>query len=155
MPRPTKLTPELLASFCDEIRKGKPKRAAAGGLNVHRDTVATWERVGKQARGKLLENVPITAHEKLCLAALDEIQVAFDGGESWLFDKLLEGGKDWQRFARILESTRPDIWLRRYRLDHGNAEGKALQLSALDIGKLTGTERATLRELLKKSSGAE
>lgn len=155
MGRPTKLTQELLDEFCKQIRTGKPKRAAAGGIGIHRDTVATWERIGKQARGKLMEKVPLTSHEELCLAALDEIEVAWDGGESWLFDRMLEGGKDWQRYARILESTRSDVWLRRYRLDHGNAGGKPLQLSALDIGKLTGSERAELRELLKKASGAE
>lgn len=150
MARPTKLTRPLLAKFCDEIRRGKPKRAAAGGLGIHRDTVAEWERVGKKARGKLMEGLPPTAHEKLCLVALDEIQIAYDGGESFLFDIILAGGKDWQRAARILESTRPDVWLRRYRFDHGNAEGKPFQLSAIDFSKLTPDERAALRELLSK-----
>lgn len=149
MARPTRLTKPLLAKYCEELRKGKPKRAAAAAVGVHRDTVAGWERVGKQARGKQMEGVPLTVQEKLCLAALDDIQIAYDEGESYLFDIILAGGKDWTRAARILESTRADVWLRRYRLDHSN-DGKPFQLSAIDFSKLTPDERAALRELLGK-----
>lgn len=113
MPRPTKLTPELLNQFCNEIRKGKPKRAAAGACGVHRDTVDGWLQQAKKAHGKQLEQLPLTAHDKLCLHAAVEIQIAYDEGESWLIDQILEGGKEWARFARILESTRGDVWLRR------------------------------------------
>ena len=154
MARPTKLTPELLTQFCDEIRKGKPKRAAAGACGVHRDTVIGWEQRGKQARGKQLEGIPLTANEELDLHAVDEIQIAYDEGESYLFDVILEGGKDWQRAARILESTRADVWLRRYRLDHSN-DGKPFKPSALDVSKLNASERAQRVELIRKTRGDE
>ncbi|HEY8723434.1 MAG TPA: hypothetical protein VIL92_06195 [Gaiellaceae bacterium] len=160
MARPTKLTAEIIVLLCEQLRKGKTKRAASGHVGVHRDTLKEWENRGRQARGKHLEGGALNDAEELYLELLLESELALAQGESWLIDMILDaaGGekshlKKWQAYMTLLERTRPDDWRRRSSAEY--VERDKTPAARLNVSKLNLEERESLRELLKKASGGE
>lgn len=154
--RPLKLTPALLNKLCVSLRQGMPKRAAAALIGVHRDSLNTWEIRGRLARSKRDEGLPLDQVEEFLLHAVEEIELAVDFGEGWLFDLALKAtrreitGVRATDVVMLLERTRPDQWRRPSSMEYIE-RSKQAPTRRIDVSKLDKDERQALRDLLAKA----
>lgn len=150
-----RLTAEIVDQISEHLRKGKPKRAAAAAVGIHRDTLNDWERAGRTAIAKASEGLTLNAREQLLAESLPKLELAVDEGESWLVDQIIEtaqrGKPQWQAFATVLERTRPDVWQRKRVVEHS---GGFNVTHSFDPSKLSDAELDVLERLLEKAAPA-
>lgn len=158
MPAVSKFSDELAKQLCDYLRRGHPKRSACALVGIHRDTCTNWENRGRRARSRREEGLRVTAAEAKFERFVDDVEQAYDYGEGWLFEQMLDaaaGGKDtylkrWQAYMTALERSRPDVWRRRTSAEYVE-QGKPGKRPSIDVSRLSGDERSELRELLLRA----
>ena len=106
--RPSKLSPEFTAAFCDIIRLGCYFEDACAHLDVHQDTVRGWlERAATEG--------PEGKHRIFSVA----YKKADAGARVGLTAEVRKKPANWQACAWILERRWPDRYGRTQRLELG------------------------------------
>lgn len=176
----TKLTPTIRQELVEYLKRGHYKRSAAALVGIHRDTLEEWERRGAKAK-EIISHPPLrddyldeetfeqaeldwktlVRRERPYAELADATQQAYDYGEGWLMEQILEAAdpatkktyqKRWQAYMTILERSRRDRWSRRSITEYGNADGKPFEVShSFDPSKLSLDELEQLKLLLDRA----
>lgn len=113
-----KFSEEIVQRICDVVAAGAPLETAAAYAGVSRASFHAWMRKGREpnAEPRFAEFVE---RMDLALAQWEVRDLAIIG-------KAAE--EQWQAAAWRLERRKPEVYGRRSRVEHGNADGKPFEL---------------------------
>lgn len=114
-----RLTPQVTRDIAQHVRHGNYLETAAAAVGVHKNTLHTWLRRGRQAieRAWPIKDAEYAAFHRAVHEAMAESEVR-------TLDRLTQAGAgDWRAHAWRLERRFPDRWGRRQRVEvEGNQD---------------------------------
>jgi transposase len=113
--RPSKLTPERIASIADTLRAGNTRANAAAGAEIHISTFTAWMRMAEEEGA---------APELLAFSAA--VKEAEREGEAELV-AIIRGAapRQWAAAAWLLERKHPESWSKKSRVEVSTDNTKA------------------------------
>lgn len=125
----TKLTEEKIKTAVKMVEKGHYYKDIYGVLGVCKKTWQNWINRGKEAKSGIYRKF------------YEEIEKADSRGEAYLFDKMMEVGKEeWQMYMTILERKYPDRFGKHERMNISSEEGTKIIIEKVDASVKSNTE---------------
>lgn len=129
-----KFTEDIVQKICDVVAAGAPIETAAAYAGVSKQTFYNWCRKGRET-----DPEPRFAE---FIERLDLAMAQWEVRDLAIIGKAAE--EQWQAAAWRLERRKPDVYGRRSRVEHGNADGKPFEM--LHSAKVTPEWLANLSD---------
>ena len=144
--RPTKLTPELIASFADIMRRGNYAECACGINRISHDSYQRWIDQGEidLSAGEI-----DTLQARFCVAVKEASALA----EADAVAGMVHGGRNWVALATFLERRFRDRWGRSERVAITGANGGAVEhKQTIDMTGMTDAQLEAVAALYRQQT---
>lgn len=139
MGRPTKLTPQVMATIVRTVRAGSYIETAAEFAGIGRRTFYDWVRRGAREKTGIYYEFSLAIEQAAAEASVRNIMV---------IDRAAQHGQ-WQAAAWRLERKYPHQWGKRQVIQIGDGDDM-MRTQEIDLTQYTDSELDDLEMLLKK-----
>lgn len=146
--------PELLHLILEAVRRNMPYNAAAELAGVTPTCLSLWKQYGRMAEAKELQGEKLNPNEQAYLSFVRGIRKA----ESEAIQRNLAiiqiaAKKSWQAAAWLLERRHPQMFALHRTLEVSGPGGGPIEVSPVDLSKLSTEELNVMRALMQKAGG--
>lgn len=146
--------PELRNLIVKAVKNNMPYKDAVQLAGVSESVIYLWKRRGKLAEDKELQGETLDVNEQAYLKFLQALRKARSQCIQSNVDIIQKAAeRSWQAAAWLLERSEPGTWALHRMLEISGPDGGPIEVSPVDLKKLSTDELNIMRGLVMKASG--